>query len=269
MTTRINQPDWDRIAAKFDVLLPQLAPVGEELLEALQVVPGDRVLDIASGTGEPALTLARRQPHARITGIDAAEGMVRAAQRKVVSGRLTNISFQAMAAERMDFIDHSFDKALCRFGVMLFEDPLAGCREIRRVLKPGGTFAFAVWSTAEMMTTLHWAVRAFRGRVPDDQLPPIEAATRLGRPGALDALLSAAGFSRFSITPRRFDYHFESFDDYWNVMEASEINRKQFDALSAHERNSVRDEIASFTHDFQTDHGLVIPHEYLLATGEH
>ncbi len=266
MTNRNNQPDWDRIAEKFDVLLPQLAPVGEALIEVLQVAPGDRVLDIASGTGEPALTLARRQPHAQITGIDAAEGMARAARRKVAAERLSNVSFQAMAAERLDFADHSFDKALCRFGVMLFEDPLAGCREIRRVLKPGGRFALAVWSTPELMTTLHWAVRAFRGRVPDDRLPPIEIATRLGRPGVLDALLNEAGFSRFSVTPRRFDYHYESFEAYWDAMEASEINRQQFDALPEHERKSVRDEIACFTHDFQTDHGLVIPHEYLLAT---
>ncbi len=265
---RNNQPDWDRIAEKFDVFLPQLAPVGEVLLEALQVAPGDRVLDIASGTGEPALTLARRQAHAQITGVDAAEGMVRAAQKKVAAERLSNISFRTMAAERLDFGDHSFDKALCRFGIMLLDDPLAGCREIHRVLKPGGTFAFAVWSTPETMTTLHWAARAFRGRVSDDQLPPIEHVTRLGRPGALEALLGEAGFSRFSITPHRFDYQYVSFDAYWDAMEASEVNRQQFDALSEGERSRVRDEIACFAHDFQTDHGLVIPHEYLLATCE-
>src|SRR3569832_2668154 len=57
--------------------LPHLAPVGEALLEALAARPGDKILDIASGTGEPALTLARRQPHVDIIGIDAAAGMVR------------------------------------------------------------------------------------------------------------------------------------------------------------------------------------------------
>ena len=75
MTAKNNQPDWDKIAEKFDIFLPQIAPVGEALLEALDARPGDKVLDIASGTGEPALTLARRQPHVQITGIDAADGM--------------------------------------------------------------------------------------------------------------------------------------------------------------------------------------------------
>jgi SAM-dependent methyltransferase len=268
MSNRDNQPDWDRIAEKFDVFLPQLAPVGEALLEALKAVPGDRVLDVASGTGEPALTLARREPGVIVTGIDAAEGMVRAARKKVAAERLPNITFRTMAAERLDFADESFDKVMCRFGVMLFEDPLAGCREIRRVLKPGGRFAFAVWSSPEMMTTMQWAARAFRGRVPDDRLPPIDLATRFGRPGALDLLLGEAGFSRFDITPHRFDYQYESFEAYWDAMEDSEINRQQFDALPEHERDSVRDEFACIARDFHTDHGLVIPHEYLLAAGE-
>lgn len=267
MSNKNNQPDWDRIAEKFDFLLPQIAPVGEALLEVLAVAPGDRVLDLASGTGEPALTLARRQPHAVITGIDAAVGMVRAAREKASAERLGNISFETMPAERLSFADQTFDKALCRFGVMLFEDPLKGCREIRRVLKPGGTFACAVWSTPETMTTMHWAAQAFKNRVPEEHQPPIAKATLLGKSGALDELLRSAGFTNLRIMPRRFDYQFESFEDYWDTMEASDILKQQFNTLPAAERADVRDEIARFARDFQTDHGLVIPHEYLLAAG--
>ena len=267
MSHKNSQPDWDKIAEKFDFLLPQIAPVGEALLEALGVAPGDRVLDLASGTGEPALTLARRQPHAVITGIDAAEGMVRAARRKVAAERLGNISFETMPAERLTFADESFDKALCRFGVMLFEDPLKGCREIRRVLKPGGAFALAVWSTPETMTTMYWAAQVFRDRVPEEHQPPIEKVTSLGGPGVLDMLLRGAGFTSFRVMPRRFDYQFESFEHYWQTMEASDILKQQFNALPAGERDAVRDEIARFARDFQTDHGLVIPHEYLLVAG--
>lgn len=267
MSGKNNQPDWDKIAEKFDIFLPQLAPVGEALLKVLGVRPGDQVLDIASGTGEPALTLARRQPHAKITGVDAAAGMVRVAQKKVTAERLQNIVFTTMPAERLTFADHEFDKVLCRFGVMLFEDPLKGCREMHRVLKPGGRFALAVWSTPETMTTMNWAMRVFKDRVPEEHQPPISKVTSLGQPGVLDELLGSAGFAEFKITPHRLDYQYASFEEYWSAMEASDILKQQFEALPVGERNMVRDEIARFARDFQTDHGLVIPHEYLLAVG--
>lgn len=262
-----HQPDWDRIAEKFDAFLPQLAPVGEALLDALKPEAGDRVVDLASGTGEPALTLARRQPRATIVGTDAAPGMVRAARNKVAALGLSNVGFEVMAAEQLAFPDESFDRALCRFGVMLFEDPLGGCREIRRVLKPGGAFAFAVWRTPETMTTVNWSARALRGRVPEDLRPPVERITALGRPGAFDALLADAGFSRFAVEPRRFDFRFPSFDDYWAMVEASDILREPFEVLGAGERAGVREEIAGYARDFETGDGLVIPHEYLIAVG--
>lgn len=267
MSANANQPDWDAIAEKFDIFLPQIAPVGEALLEALEARPGDHILDLASGTGEPALTLARRQPHVQITGVDAAAGMVRVAQKKVAAERLHNINFSAMPAERLSFEDNRFDKVLCRFGVMLFEDPLRGCQEMQRVLKPGGRFALAVWSTPETMTTMNWATQVFKERVPEEHQPPIAKVTSLGQPGVLDTLLSRAGFSAFQITPRRFDYQYASFEEYWSAMEASDILKQQFDALPAGQRDSVRDEIARFARDFQTERGLVIPHEYLLAVG--
>lgn len=267
MSAKDNQPDWDKIAEKFDIILPQLAPVAEELLKALDVRSGDKVLDIASGTGEPALTLARRQPQAAITGIDAADGMVRVAQKKAASEGLPNISFTTMPAEKNGFADNSFDKILCRFGVMLFEDPLQGCKEMYRVLKPGGGIALAVWSTPETMTTMNWAMEAFKDRVPEDKHPPLAKATSLGQPGVLDALLSRAGFTRFTVTPRRLDYQYASFEEFWDAMDASDILKQQFDVLPADERDTVRDEIARFARDFQTDHGLVIPHEYLIASG--
>lgn len=267
MSARNNQPDWDKIAEKFDIFLPQIAPVGEALLEVLAVRPGDKVLDLASGTGEPALTLARRQPHAKITGIDAADGMVRVAQKKVAAEGLQNIAFRTMPAEQLVFADNDFDKVLCRFGVMLFEDPLKGCLEMHRVLKPGGRFALAVWSTPETMTTMNWAMRVFKDRVPQDCQPPLAKATSLGQPGVLNELLGRAGFANFNVTPHRLDYQYASFEEYWSSMEVSDILKQQFDALPAGERNTVRDEIARFARDFHTDHGLVIPHEYLLAVG--
>lgn len=263
-----SQPDWDMIAEKFDLWLPHIAPVGEDLLHALEARAGNRILDLASGTGEPALTLARRMAGGvEVVGIDAAAGMARTAQAKVEREGLRGISFHCMPAEQLDFADNHFDRALCRFGVMLFADPLKGLREMRRVLKPGGRFALAVWSTPETMPTLHWSYEVFKSRLPADKHPPIAIVTSLSGPGVLEDLLYQAGFSDYAVERRMFAYDFASFDAYWDLVEASDILKQQFDAISPDERRDVRDEVAQFAKDFVSDGRLVIPHEYLLAAG--
>ncbi len=265
--TNQNQPDWDTLAEKFDLFLPHIAPVGEALLTTLDVNPGDKIIDLASGTGEPAISLAKRNSHAQVIGTDAAAGMVRAAQKKLKAAHLDNLEFNCMAAEQLEFNDASFDKAICRFGLMLFEDPLQGAKEMFRVLKPGGQFALAVWSTAETMTTMHWAYQVFKERLEEQDHPALAKVTSLGKTGVLEALLQQAGFENFKTERKQFNYQFQSFAEYWDLIEASDIMKQQFDALPQGERENVRNEVARFASDFQTSNGLVIPHEYLLATG--
>jgi ubiquinone/menaquinone biosynthesis C-methylase UbiE len=267
MSATENQPDWQRIAEKFDLWLPQIAPVGEALLTVLDARSGDKVIDLASGTGEPALSLARRLPGVQITGVDAAESMVRVAQSKVAADGLPNITFQCMPAEALDFADNAFDRALCRFGVMLFQDPLKGLSEMRRVLKPGGRFALAVWSTPETMPSLHWAFRVFAPRLPEDKHPPLIKVTSLGGPGVLEDLIYRAGFNDFNIETRTVEYAFPSFDAYWDTVEATDILKMQYDALPPGERDNIRNEIGQLAREFAGEHGLRVPHNYLLAWG--
>lgn len=119
MGAQNNQPDWGKLAEKFDIWLPQLASVGSDLLNALDAQNGDKILDLGSGTGEPALTLARdMKGKVDILGIDAAEGMVKVANKKVAEANLAGIAFETMPAEKLSHSDNSFDKALCRFGII-------------------------------------------------------------------------------------------------------------------------------------------------------
>ena len=268
MSAKDNQPNWHEIAEKFDIWLPQLAPVGEALIDALDAQPGDHILDLGSGTGEPALTLARRMHgHIQITGIDAADGMVNVAQKKIAKERLSGISFQTMPAEHIAFDDNHFDRALCRFGFMLFEDPLQGLKEMRRVLKPGGRYALAVWSTPETMRTLYWSFEVFKHRVDEEYHPPLAKVTSLGTPGMMESLLQKAGLTDFTIEAKTFHYQFVNFDEYWDAVEASDILKMQYDALPEHQRNDVRDEVRSFAEEFVKDGTFNIPHDYLLVAG--
>ncbi len=266
--TSMNQPDWDKIAEKFDLWLPHLAPVGEVLLEKLDARPGNRILDVASGTGEPALTLAQRMGnHVSITGTDAAPGMVRVAQHKAQRLRLTHLQFETLKAEKMHFADDAFDRVLCRFGVMLFEDPQQGLNEIHRVLKPGGRFALAVWSTPETMPTMYWSYEVFKNKVPESVHPPLPKVTSLGVPGLLDEMLHAAGFRDVTVERHTLHYQFASFNEFWNLVEATDILKAQYDALPQEARAGIRDEIAVYANAYQGEHGLKVPHEYLIAYG--
>ena len=163
--------------------------------------------------------------------------------------------------------DATFDKVLCRFGVMLFENPYRGLCEMTRVLKRGGRVALAVWSTPATMPTLCWAYRAFKGRVPPEAEPPLDVATSMSKPGLLEALMAQAGLRNVDIVPQPFHQEFDSFSSYWNLVEASGLMKAQFDALPAGQRDEVRDEIALLAKTYIAENRLVIPHEFLLATG--
>ena len=268
MSAENNQPDWDKIAEKFDMWLPQIEPTTDALIEALDAKKGNYVLDVASGTGEPALTLARRMANdIKILGIDAAPGMAKVAQSKVEKEGLTNISFQNMPAENMSFADQTFDRILCRFGVMLFEDSLQGLKEMFRVLKNDGRFSLAVWSTPETMLTMYWTYEVFKNRVPEDYYPPLSKVTSLGPPGVMEDFLVEAGFNNFNIERKTIHYEFESFDSYWDLVEASDILKMQYDALPEEQRHEIRDEVGRFARDFVKDGRLIVPHEYLLVSG--
>lgn len=258
-------PDWARIAAGFDLWLRPLAPVAEIMLQALAAQPGERVLDLASGTGEPALTLARRMPSVRIVGTDAAAPMVEVAARKVRQERLANVEFQAQPAEALPYADASFDRVMCRFGVMLFNDPLAGVREAYRVLKPDGTFVFAVWSGPERMTNCRLAVEAFRGLIPEDKYPPLAGVTSLGDPDKVRALVTRAGFAPPRIEEHSFDFEFDGFDAYWDMVEQSGVMAAQFEALPAPERPRMRERVRTLAAPYLCTEGLRMPHGFLLA----
>jgi ubiquinone/menaquinone biosynthesis C-methylase UbiE len=169
--------------------------VTNALVEYSRPLPGMRVVDLASGTGEPAISLAQRVgPNGSVTAVDQSSELLDIAAGRARNKKLSNFTIQQADAHLLPFADQSFDLATCRFGVMFFGDPQRALRELRRVLKPGARACFAAWGPLEQpywQTTMKIVHRHAGGSM----LPPGAADPfRFAAAGSLSEVLSAAGF---------------------------------------------------------------------------
>jgi SAM-dependent methyltransferase len=169
----------------------------EAILEAAQPRPGMRVLDLASGVGDPALSLATEVgPSGRVTATDLGPGMFSLAEEIARKKGIANIEFREANAESLPFPDASYDVLTCRFGIMFFPDLAKALRECFRVLKPGGRVAFLAWGIKEQPFFTTTAGILLK-HVPVPPPPPDPDAPNLfmfGERGRLRRALEAAGF---------------------------------------------------------------------------
>lgn len=144
---RVQRYGWDLAAAGYEPLWQaQLAPAHAALLARAALAPGDRVLDVACGTGLVSFAAARAVgPHGQVVGVDLSGRMVEAARGRGTAARLDNTSFARMDAEHLELPDAGFDVVLCALGLMFLPEPERAMREMRRVLRPGGRLVVAVW----------------------------------------------------------------------------------------------------------------------------
>ncbi|HEY4302429.1 MAG TPA: methyltransferase domain-containing protein [Candidatus Didemnitutus sp.] len=186
---------WRRWHDKSVIFWSELT---RELLAASALAPGQRVLDLASGTGDPALAVARAVgPTGHVVVSDLAPQMLDIALENANRANLTNLSYEVVDAHTMPFPDASFDRVTCRLGVMFFWNLPRALSEIRRVLKPGGIVSFVAWGPIDRNEYMRAVTAPFNQRKP---LPPPAPGAphpaRFGLPGSLSAELTTAGFSR-------------------------------------------------------------------------
>jgi ubiquinone/menaquinone biosynthesis C-methylase UbiE len=134
---------WDDLTMDF------LKPMGDEIIEQLNLKDTDLVLDVAAGTGEPGLTIATRLKRGRVIISDLADDMLVVAHENAAKKGIKNVEFMACDVCHLPFPDNTFDAISCRMGFMFFPDMLLAAKEMVRVLKPGGRIATSVWSGPE------------------------------------------------------------------------------------------------------------------------
>jgi SAM-dependent methyltransferase len=197
----------------------QWRPVVDWLLRHARVDAGMRVLDIACGTGQPAIPAAEKvRPGGRVVGVDTDTEMLAACSRLARQAGIDNLDLQQMDMHALNFPEASFDAVTFGFGLMFAKDPVKVMLEVRRVLKPGGYFALAVWGDPKrnaMFTATARALEALGQPAPDPKAP---GPFRLAPHGELQSVIRAAGFADFSVESAPFHIDAATPDQMWEMM---------------------------------------------------
>jgi SAM-dependent methyltransferase len=187
----VQRYGWDLAARDYEPLWQaQLAPAHDALIAAAAFAAGERVLDIACGTGLVSLAAARAVgPAGQVVGVDISARMVDAARERAGRAGLAHARFERMDAEHLELPGAGFDVVTCALGLMYLPDPERAVREMLRQLRPGGRVVLAVWGE-----------RSRCGWAPVFPIVDAEVRSevcplffRLGQPGALARLCAALG----------------------------------------------------------------------------
>lgn len=185
---------WDAVADGYaEHVDPDLAGFAREALELLPVGAGDRVLDVACGSGALALQAARRG--AAVTAVDFSKQQIHILQARAEEEGLDRLDARVMDGQALDLDGGSFDAAFSMFGIMLFPDRARGFAELRRVLRPGGRAAVSAWRDP---SEIEWFVlfkEAIATALPDMPEPPQPPFVELADPERFEREMWEAGFA--------------------------------------------------------------------------
>ena len=265
---RDSAPFWEK---HREVIRQMFAPVTQALVEDARIAPGQSVLDIATGPGEPCLTIAAIVgSEGKVFGIDPAPEMVDAARRATDHFGLKNAKFEVASADHLPFLGDTFDAVVCRFGVMFFPSPVEGIREMLRVLKPGRELSLAAWHLADRNPFFDTLSRVMERFVDSPPLAPdAPDAFRFAIPGKLRDVLTEAG----AIAPieRLLQFRIEapiSVEDLWILRsEMSEKLREKLAILPKEQASEVKRQSLEALREYSTEHGMSFPGEVLIVSG--
>lgn len=214
--TRLIAEAFDSVASVYDRAgFSFFAPFADALVDRAAVAAGERVLDVACGTGAVAIAAARRG--ATVQAVDLSPGMIEQA-RAAIAAEDVEVEAVAGDAQRLDHPDDAFDVVTCGFGVFFLPDAGAALAEWRRVLAPGGRLALSTWSQAG---DDRWAwerdlLRSYAPQVPPEVLGTMAALMgRFNTVEGITAALGDAGFGAVETVEHVVERRYERPEDWW------------------------------------------------------
>ena len=247
-------------------------PVSAWMLDHAGLQPGLRVLELAAGPGETGFLAAELiRPGGSLVCSDATDEMLEVARARAKELGIENVEFKRIELEWIDLDTASVDVVLCKWGLMFAVDPEAALREVRRVLRPGGAVALAVWDEPPVNP---WATTATRALVelghtkqPDPDAPGMFALAPAGR---LEGVLQAAGFVDVVVDTVEPARAFESVGEY--IAETDDLSSmfgEVFDPLSEKQRAEVVERITTLAQPYVGADGMLrFPARSLVAAAD-
>lgn len=259
---------WNESAPAYDPVLRNLDGFNADLLRHAQPKPGERVLDVATGPGQPAISIAPLVgPAGRVVGVDLAERMVDLARRRAKEAAAENCEFHVMDAERLTFPDAGFDLVVCRFGLQIVTDPDQAIREIRRVLKPGGRLAATVWGPGEKTPAIHAIIGPMLENAEPDETGYLPTPYEMGGPGELVAILEKAGFRDAREERVTRAWTFESEDAYFeSTLKGTPIGHSLSEEEPDVQKEVLRKARANLQRWKKADGSLALPAECVVVS---
>jgi ubiquinone/menaquinone biosynthesis C-methylase UbiE len=167
MEWSVAAPGWKKYGKD---MFKWMAPVSDQLIKSAGISVGQTVLDVATGTGQPALTIAKIVgQNGKVIGVDLSPEMIEVAKEEAAYLGLTNtVDFQVVKDESLSmFSDNAFDSVVCRNGLMFMPDPVKALKAFLRVLKPGGKASVTVWSSPDKSPVMGAVMNVVSTHVPD------------------------------------------------------------------------------------------------------
>ena len=259
---------WDKVAEDYEDLAEPFTRQYATAALALAggVRPGERVLDVAAGTGALALEAARCG--ARVLATDFSPGMVARLADRFREHGAEGSEARVMDGQALDLADASFDAAFAMFGVMMFHDWRRGLSELARVVRPGGRGCVGVWAQAEGAGPTPVFHETYRRVLPDKPIPPTPPAmTRLADPAGFRAEMEAAGFRDVVVQTISGVYEVPSAG--WMAENMDRVFRFSplYTDLDAEGKRRIDAAIETAWERYETPEGIRIPSDAHIAVG--